>query len=167
MRDKVSISRVRSLHPRIAPEVESLINEVESGWPENVAVRITQGGRSFEEQNMLYAKGRTTAGPKVTNAKAGEGFHNYFLAIDGVILVDGVLEWNSPFWNDVVKKFVAAGYRWGADWDQDGVTKAQGDKDEHLVDTPHFEKSFGHSWRDLLAKYHNEDFIPHTKYVNI
>lgn len=40
------------------------------------------GYRSVEEQNALYAKGRSAPGPKVTNAPGGKSMHNYGLAAD-------------------------------------------------------------------------------------
>lgn len=55
--------------------------------------------RSNEEQEALYAQGRTTPGPIVTNARAGESMHNpdalgYAWAFDAVPLRDGVAAWN-------------------------------------------------------------------------
>ena len=43
---------------------------------------ITDGFRTVEEQNRLYAQGRTLPGKKVTNAKGGESDHNTGNAID-------------------------------------------------------------------------------------
>ena len=40
------------------------------------SVRLTETLRTNERQNELYEQGRTTAGPRVTNAKAGESSHN-------------------------------------------------------------------------------------------
>lgn len=34
---------------------------------------------------------------------------------------------------------LGVGIRWGADWDGDGLTRRDGDKDETFVDAPHFE----------------------------
>ena len=45
-------------------------------------LRITQGLRTNAEQAVLYAKGRTTKGPIVTNAKPGESLHNKGKAFD-------------------------------------------------------------------------------------
>jgi peptidoglycan L-alanyl-D-glutamate endopeptidase CwlK len=88
MRDKISIDRAKQLHPSVRNEVISLITEVEKGFPANIAVRIVQGLRTIEEQNVLYAQGRTKPGNIVTNAKSGSSYHNYGLAIDFAILVD-------------------------------------------------------------------------------
>ena len=44
---------------------------------------------------MLYAQGRTTAGPKVTNANGGQSAHNYRLAFDFCPIVNGKAVWNN------------------------------------------------------------------------
>lgn len=49
--------------------------------------------RSGEEQNVLYAQGRTAPGKIVTNARAGESFHNWNLAFDWVPVVGGKPQW--------------------------------------------------------------------------
>lgn len=41
-----------------------------------ISVLITCTYRSGQEQDMLYAQGRTTPGRIVTNAKAGQSWHN-------------------------------------------------------------------------------------------
>ena len=46
-------------------------------------ILITSTFRDFESQNALYALGRTKPGRKVTNAKAGQSFHNYRVALLG------------------------------------------------------------------------------------
>jgi peptidoglycan L-alanyl-D-glutamate endopeptidase CwlK len=47
---------------------------------------LTSGYRSKKEQNELYAQGRSKPGQVVTNAKAGQSYHNYGLAVDFVII---------------------------------------------------------------------------------
>ena len=42
----------------------------------------TFGTRTYEEQNALYAQGRTAPGKIVTNARGGQGAHNFGLATD-------------------------------------------------------------------------------------
>ena len=183
MRDKISMARINVLHPAIATEVGTLINKSESILPNNVAIRIVQGLRSIEEQNALYAQGRTKPGKIVTKAKGGQSYHNYGLAIDFAFIIDRdrngtyeTLSWDTredfdkdgiSDWREVVNIFKAAGYIWGADWDNDGVTKEDGDKDEHLVDSPHLQKTFGYNVKQLLEKYNKKDFIHPYQYVNL
>jgi hypothetical protein len=45
---------------------------------------ITSGFRSIQDQNVIYAQGRTTPGDIVTNAPGGRSLHNYGLAVDVV-----------------------------------------------------------------------------------
>ena len=42
----------------------------------------TSGFRSYKEQSLLYAQGRTAPGRIVTKAKAGQSAHNYGIAMD-------------------------------------------------------------------------------------
>ena len=52
-------------------------------------VRIISGIRTYEEQNALYALGRTETGRIVTNAKGGQSNHNFGIAWDIGIFDDG------------------------------------------------------------------------------
>jgi peptidoglycan LD-endopeptidase CwlK len=165
MRDKVSIERVEKLHPEIRDEVKALIIQAEANFPPNIAIRIVQGLRTFAEQDALYKQK-----PKVTNAKAGQSYHNYGLAIDFALLIDKdgngsyeTLSWDTlkdfdkdglPDWKEVVKVFEDAGYFWGGKWAK-------------IVDAPHLQKIFGYTWRQLLAKHEAKDFIAGTDYVNV
>lgn len=180
MRDSISIPRVQALHPKIALEVQQRIEYVENEFGPYIAVRVTQGGRTFAESDAMYAVGRTIRGQNVrpghpmgdiiTNAPAGESFHNYLLAIDFCILYDkdknGTFEsisWDltkdfnqdgEADWKQVVDAFTSVGYEWGGNW-------------HSLKDNPHLQKTFGYTWQQLLAKYKAGDFIPGTQFVNI
>lgn len=170
MRDKISIDRVAKLHPKIRDEVKSLIEKAEEQLPGNIAIRIVQGLRTFAEQDALYAQGRTKPGKKVTNAKAGSSFHQYGLSFDFCFILDKdgngsfeTISWDTlkdmdkdrmPDWKEVVKVFEDAGYEWGGRW-------------ATIVDAPHIQKTFGYTWKQLLAKYKDKDFIPGTEYVEI
>lgn len=167
MRDIVSIERVNKLHPKIKNEVRLLIEQAESKLP-NTAIRIVQGLRTFAEQDALYAQGRTKPGNKVTNSKGGQSYHNYGLAIDFALVYDlnkdgkyETLSWDrlkdmdkdgEADWMEVVDTFEKAGYTWGGRW-------------HSIPDAPHFEKTFGHNWRDLLTLYNNGHLV--DGYVNI
>jgi peptidoglycan L-alanyl-D-glutamate endopeptidase CwlK len=62
---------------------------------QGIDILITSTYRDNEAQAALYAKGRTAAGKKVTNANAGQSFHNYRLAFDFVPIVGGKADWNN------------------------------------------------------------------------
>lgn len=76
--------------------------------------------RSIEEQDKLYAQGRTEPGPIVTNARGGESAHNFGLALDGVPTVGGKPAWDAPIdgelWQKYGKCAREAGLEWGGDW---------------------------------------------------
>ena len=164
MRDKITISRVAQLHPKARPVFLAFIDDIEKEF--NVTVRMVQGLRTFKEQQDIYNQGRTKPGKKVTNAKPGESYHNYGFAGDLVVMENGKPNWNFDY-NKFRPLYKKHGLTWGNDWDNDGVTKAEGDKDEKLVDAPHYQITFGIHWKDMLAKYKAKDFIKGTDYINI
>lgn len=59
-----------------------------------IDVLITSTLRDREAQTALYAQGRTTPGKRVTNAKAGQSWHNWACAFDFVPIVHGKAMWN-------------------------------------------------------------------------
>jgi peptidoglycan L-alanyl-D-glutamate endopeptidase CwlK len=163
--DKITEQRISLLHPKVRDEVRALIELANKVTGNDITIRVVQGLRTVDEQNALYAQGRTAPGPKVTNAKGGQSYHNYGLAIDFAFLIKrtGEVSWDErkdwdgdkiADWLEVVQIFVKAGWIWG------GTFKAN-------PDTPHFEKTFGLNWRDMLVKYNANDFITGTKYINI
>lgn len=136
------MSKIDTLHPLIREEVRKLVNHVNTMvLTDDVKMLVTCGLRTFEEQFHLYAKR-----PKVTNAKGGQSIHNYGLAFDFCLVQHGKTIWDvakdfdgdkQPDWMEVVAVFKAAGYTWGGDF-------------RSITDRPHFEKTFGHTWQQLL-----------------
>ena len=59
-----------------------------------IDVIVTSTYRDADSQNALYAQGRTTAGKIVTNARAGQSWHNHRCAFDFVPIVNGKAQWN-------------------------------------------------------------------------
>lgn len=149
MIDNTSIQRVAKLHPKVRDEVSKILAEVDEVLTGNADVAISQGLRTFAEQDALYAQGRTVKGSKVTNAKGGQSIHNYGLAVDFVLKLNGKeVSWDTKKdfdndkqadWMEVVAVFKKYGWVWGGDW-------------RTFKDMPHFEKTFGHTWQTLLAK---------------
>lgn len=137
------MSKIDTLHPLIREEVRKLVDVINTTvLKSNVKMIVTQGLRTFDEQTKLYNQK-----PKVTNAKAGQSLHNYGLAFDFCLADGGKTIWDvaKDFdgdkvadWMEVVKIFKAAGYTWGGDF-------------RSITDRPHFEKTFGHTWQQLLA----------------
>jgi peptidoglycan L-alanyl-D-glutamate endopeptidase CwlK len=100
--------------------------------------------------------------PKVTNSRGGFSFHNYGLAIDIVLIVDGKsASWEikkdfdgdgKADWMEVVAIFKSFGWEWGGDW--------------KFYDAPHFQKTLGYSVRQLLA-LHQAGKVDENGFVKI
>jgi len=152
--DKITLDRIQLLHPKVRKDVEDIYKEICDALKGNAICRFAYTLRTFVEQDALYAKGRNgSKEAKVTNARGGESYHNYGLAVDIVLLVDkdkngsfesASWETNVDFdgdgvsdWMEVVNIFKKYGWAWGGDW--------------KFVDKPHFERSYGLSVRELKA----------------
>lgn len=168
MRVTSNISYILALHPDLQTEAQSLIEQAEiSILPPNMGIAITCGLRTVDEQNTLYAQGRTKPGPIVTNAKGGYSFHAYGLAIDfcwayqsitGKYVVSDKTAWAvGPLHKKTRMFFVNHGWESGANW-------------KTLKDYPHLEKRFGYpeDCAILYQKYLNKDFINNIPpYLNL
>lgn len=122
--------RLSQVHPVLASRGRCLI---ELCALDGFAVLITQGLRTWEEQDRLYAKGRTVPplGKKhvVTYAKGGSSFHNFGLAFDIVILdAIGKADWDTsnPAWARAGDLGKSVGLEWGGEW-------------RRFKDIPHFQ----------------------------
>ena len=51
--------------------------------------KIISGSRTYAEQNVIDAQGRTTPGKIVSNAKGGQSLHNFGIAWDVGIFKNG------------------------------------------------------------------------------
>lgn len=148
MKDKISIERIKNLHPEAIGVFQRFMDEIEENF--NTSFRVVQGYRTFEEQDELYAQGRSKPGAKVTNAKGGQSYHCYGLAIDIVELKGKEVNWNFDY-----SKLEPIGEKYGLYWGG------------NFNDKPHFELSFGYTWKQLLEKYKSKEFIPGTKFVKL
>lgn len=153
MPDLISLSKLELLHPAIRQEAIGAYNEAVKVTPVGVHPVVVQTLRTFAESDLLYQKGRTRPGPVVTNAKAGQSYHNYGLAVDLCLQVNGKLIWEvNDNWIKMINCFKKRGWNWGGDW------KGK------LKDFPHVEKTMGFNWRDLLA-LHNSGKVDDKGYV--
>ena len=87
----VNSRSLSDLNPKVAALCSEFINRCKA---EGIDVIITSTYRDAESQNALYAQGRTAPGKKVTNAKAGQSFHNWRVAFDFCPIVNGKAMWN-------------------------------------------------------------------------
>lgn len=155
-----SLQQIDTLHPKMRAIALQAYKEAVAATPVGVHPVITQGYRTFEESDKLYQQGRTTPGEVVTWALPGHSWHNYALALDFVLIVNGHQDWTvNHNWMTVVNIFKSHGFTWGGDF------PPVNGKDE--TDYPHFEMKFGQNTSGLLIKHLNKDFIPGTTYVNI
>jgi len=134
---------VVSLHPVVAAKMKTLKAEAKA---QGIRLVITDGFRSAGEQDALYRKGRSDPGSIVTNAKGGESYHNYGLAIDFALRAkDGDVIWDMDYdgnrngradWMEVVSIAKRLGFTWGGDW-------------ASFPDYPHLQMDFGLSIHEL------------------
>lgn len=107
-----------------------------------IEVRIIVTFRSWDEQDALYAQGRTTPGSIVTDAMGGDSYHNWGLAFDAAPVVNGVVAWNDTAkFMQMGKLGQQVGLEWGGNWTTFYVP---------LLDMPHFQYTYGLSTEQLL-----------------
>ena len=101
---------------------------------------ITSVYRSIDEQNAIYAQGRTIPGNIVTNAKGGPSFHNWKVALDVVPVIAGKAIWNdNALWSKLGQIGTSVGLEWGGSW-------------VNFKDLPHFQYVAGYSFQDFIDK---------------
>jgi len=76
--------------------------------------------RSAQEQDILFAQGRTSVGRIVTFAKGWQSWHQYRRAWDAVPLVGGKPLWecapSDPLWAVLIEEAQRQGIEWGGLW---------------------------------------------------
>ena len=87
---------IKDLHPKVQAMANAFVAKCKAN---GIDVLITSTYRDLESQQALYDQGRSMAskarGEKiVTNAKAGQSFHNWRVAFDFVPIVSGKACWN-------------------------------------------------------------------------
>ena len=124
---------LNDLHQNFQPAATEFLNACrELGY--NIIVTCTY--RSPDEQQQLYAQGRTKPGKIVTNAKPGLSAHNFqvnnkpaSLAMDIVPLIHGKPIWDSsdPIWAELGRIGELHSLEWAGRWEG------------HLKETAHFQ----------------------------
>lgn len=141
--DPRSEKNILTLLPEVRPLARALVHKADLA---GIRIKIISGFRSYEEQDALYAQGRTAPGPIITNATAGYSNHNFGIAFD-----IGVFEGNRYFGDSPKYKAVGVigmdlGLEWGGSW-------------KTIIDQPHFQ--LRPSWaqdmneRQMLAALRN------------
>lgn len=127
--DPITLKRIETAHPALRAELHQIYSEICQRLTGRSFCRFTQVLRTFDEQNALYAQGRTAPGSKVTNARGGQSYHNYGMAVDICLIIDGkTASWEvGEDWMKCVDVFRSYGWEWGGDWTS-------------FKDYPHFQK---------------------------
>lgn len=127
---------LKELLPVVRTKVDAFLA---SAKKEGIDLLVTSTYRDAESQNALYAQGRTAPGKIVTNAKAGQSWHNHRCAIDVVPVVNGKAVWNdTALWARIGAIGKAAGLEWAGDW-------------KKFKETAHFQYTGGKTLAQLQA----------------
>ena len=123
--DERSERVISTLHARLRDKARQL---VQSAATKGIKIKVISGLRTYNEQNALYAQGRTSSGKIVTNARGGYSNHNFGVAFDvGVFSADGSKYIDeSPSYKVVGQIGKSLGFEWGGDWTS-------------IQDQPHFQ----------------------------
>lgn len=134
---------ITKCHPRLQKLARELVNICEEqGYP----IGIGECFRTVQEQNRLYAQGRTKPGPVVTNAPGStyRSMHQWGIAFD-VYRNDGKGAYNESggYFQKIGSLGKSLGLEWGGDW-------------KTIVDQPHFQlPDWGSTSEVLRKKYGN------------
>ena len=129
---------IKLLHPEVQAIIPKFLDECKK---QGLIVKVTDTLRTKEEQDKLYAQGRTEAGNIVTWVKYPYSNHNWGMAFD-ICRNDGKGAYNdSDGWfskvGQIGKKF---GLEWGGDW-------------KGTPDKPHFELTKYGTTNTLVNKF--------------
>jgi peptidoglycan LD-endopeptidase CwlK len=129
--DERTQRKLAGVHPVLARKALQLI---ELAAAENYTLIVTQGLRTFAEQDALFRKR-----PKVTNARGGQSSHNYGVAVDFAFVVGGKISWDEKLYKNIGRWTNQLGLTWGGFW--------------KFVDMPHVQLNGIPSYRYMLAEY--------------
>lgn len=146
--DELTRGKLVGLYPPFAEKCKGILKACQARGLDYYA---TSGLRTVDEQNALYAQGRTKPGPRVTNAAGGQSFHNWGLALDVAADANMQRAGLQPNWNE-------AGYKiLGEEVAKDKML-VWGGTFKSIKDFPHFELNIGahkltlKNLRDIYAK---------------
>ena len=134
----MSSRKLSDLHPKVASMACDWLKECRDL---NLDILVTCTLRTNEEQERLYAQGRTAPGRIVTYARAGSSYHNYGLALDFVPLIEGKPTWKTTgrdleLWTLAGELAEEHGFEWAGRWTR-------------FKEFPHIQFTFGLSISDL------------------
>jgi peptidoglycan L-alanyl-D-glutamate endopeptidase CwlK len=121
--DERSEKNIATLLPEVQPMARMLVQKAAAN---GIDIRVISGLRSYEEQDALYAQGRTAPGSIVTKARGGFSNHNFGIAFDVGVFSGSKYLSESPKYKAVGVLGQELGLEWGGNWTS-------------LVDEPHFQ----------------------------
>ncbi|MCA3002968.1 MAG: M15 family metallopeptidase [Burkholderiales bacterium] len=121
--DERSENYIATLLPEVQPIARALVQKAAAN---GIVIKVISGFRTYEEQDALYAKGRTVAGEKVTNVRGGYSNHNFGIAFDVGVFSGNSYLGESPKYKAVGLLGMDLGLEWGGNWTS-------------IVDEPHFQ----------------------------
>ena len=136
--DRSNRNMASGTHPVVR---ESALELVSRAYDEGINVQISEGHRPNSRQNALYAQGRTQPGNIVTNARGGQSWHNYGIAVDFFLTSEdgkrAIWTVNSK-WRRAAQIAKSLGFEWGGDW-------------TGFVDYPHLQMTGGLTMAQMRA----------------
>ena len=121
--DDRSEKAIITLLPQVQAYARALVNKaVQHG----ITIKILAGTRTYEEQDDLFAQGRTKPGRIVTNARGGYSNHNFGIAFDIGVFDGANYLGESPKYKAVGALGMDLGLDWGGNW-------------KTFLDEPHFQ----------------------------
>ncbi|HZY18038.1 MAG TPA: M15 family metallopeptidase [Ramlibacter sp.] len=121
--DPRSESHIATLLPEVRPIARALVQKAAQN---GIRTKVISALRTFEEQDALFAQGRSAPGPRVTNARGGFSNHNFGIAFDIGVFEGSKYLTKSPKYKAVGALGMDLGLEWGGNW-------------KSLVDEPHFQ----------------------------
>lgn len=106
---------IATLLPEVRPFARALVQNAAAA---GITIKIISGLRTYEEQNQLYAQGRTVVPPdnRVTNARGGFSNHNFGIAFDVGVFEGRDYLGESPKYAAVGVLGQELGLDWGGNW---------------------------------------------------
>jgi peptidoglycan LD-endopeptidase CwlK len=114
---------IATLLPEVQPYARALVTKAGA---DGITIKVISGLRTYDEQNDLYAQGRTKPGRIVTNARGGFSNHNFGIAFDVGVFEGGRYLDESPKYKAVGVLGTDLGLEWGGNW-------------KTIQDEPHFQ----------------------------
>jgi peptidoglycan L-alanyl-D-glutamate endopeptidase CwlK len=121
--DERSEKHIVSLCAEVQPLARALVHKAADN---GIHIKVLSGLRTYQEQDALFAKGRTTSGNVVTKARGGYSNHNFGIAFDIGVFEGTRYLHASPKYKAVGVLGMELGLEWGGNW-------------KTLIDEPHFQ----------------------------